>query len=511
VARADAHAGTGSFGDRAFDVAASTGDANGVGFTGAAGVNGTEGNFPHVADQTPLVPGDETEVTRDNGHLDEGFALGHLTADVADGKLSAVALGYGRTGGVPGPAIQPTRHTRRTFARYLGGLTFEREERSGAGPWRLRVAAGVSHERSQLTDRYGEIGLGRRATDDRTLVANARASVEATVADWMGLAGVATYRIESFAPEDALAQTRVDASLRHVGAVGAEARLVGAIGEARFEVRPSGRLELSHASLVDIRPGSEGAATDASVLAPSARLGLVLEPWRGVAVVGSIATGTRVPTVSELFGDRAFLVGDTTLRPERSVSADLGVMARGRIGFVRGHVELRGFSLFVDDLIRYRRNNQYQAIPENVGEARILGAELGARIHASDVASLSGAVTVVDPRDTRMDRDLPLRPRLTLFARPELHVGPFGPVHRVRAFVEVMHVGESFVDPANLVRLSARTPLGVGAGVDLFEGRVRVSARVADVFDARGQDLLGFPLPGRAFYVDVSTSTEALP
>jgi outer membrane receptor protein involved in Fe transport len=66
-------------------------------------------------------------------------------------------------------------------------------------------------------------------------------------------------------------------------------------------------------------------------------------------------------------------------------------------------------------------------------------------------------------------------------------------------FFQVLYVGKSYNDPANLVEIRARTVLATGVGVDLFEGRLGLSFRVDDLLDVRGVDLLNFPLPGRRY------------
>jgi hypothetical protein len=66
-------------------------------------------------------------------------------------------------------------------------------------------------------------------------------------------------------------------------------------------------------------------------------------------------------------------------------------------------------------------------------------------------------------------------------------------------FFRVLYIGKSYADPVNLVVLVARTELAAGVGADLFEGRLGMSFRVDDLADVRGQDLLGFPLPGRRY------------
>ena len=115
----------------------------------------------------------------------------------------------------------------------------------------------------------------------------------------------------------------------------------------------------------------------------------------------------------------------------------------------------------------------------------------------------------MDAVDLALERDLPLRPTLAAYARPTLSFGPWGALSDVDGFVDVTHVGDSYADPANLVVTPGRTRFGAGVGVGLFRGRIRIDAMIDDVFDARGQDVLGFPLPGRSFFVDLTLRTGA--
>ena len=75
----------------------------------------------------------------------------------------------------------------------------------------------------------------------------------------------------------------------------------------------------------------------------------------------------------------------------------------------------------------------------------------------------------------------------------------FGLLRVLMAFFQVSYVGKTYDDPANLVEVSARTVLAAGVGADLFESRLGLSFRVDDLLDVRGQDLLGYPLPGRRY------------
>ena len=109
-------------------------------------------------------------------------------------------------------------------------------------------------------------------------------------------------------------------------------------------------------------------------------------------------------------------------------------------------------------------------------------------------------MTWVQAIDQRLGRQLPGQPEWVAFAQPEVHSGTLSKiVSDLLVFFQVWYVGKSFNDPANLVEIPGRTVLALGAGADLFEGRLGLSFRVDDLLDVRGVDILSFPLPGRRY------------
>jgi hypothetical protein len=172
-------------------------------------------------------------------------------------------------------------------------------------------------------------------------------------------------------------------------------------------------------------------------------------------------------------------------------------------------VEARAFALFVDDLVQYRLTSQYRAIPENTGATRALGVELGARGRAGRHVGLAAALTILDARDRATERRLPLRPDAQAYVRPEVRLGALGPVAAARLWCDAAYLGRAFVDPANTSSFPPRLRLGAGAGVDVAGGAVALDVAVRDLLDAGGQDLLGFPLPGRSFLVTAAVREDA--
>jgi outer membrane receptor protein involved in Fe transport len=344
---------------------------------------------------------------------------------------------------------------------------------------------------------YPEVGLGHGFSRDTTLRLFGRAEGGIELAEWLELTAVAGLRHDGI--DRAHDRAGESFSERWTPSLAAEADFRFTAGDVHVSIRPSARLAGAFASI------AETAQTSSEAL-PTARLGVVVAPLPSLALSASAATGRRAPSMIELFGNRSTLLENPSLRAESSAGFDAGAVLRGEEGVLEGHLETRFFYLAVDDLIRYVLNSQYQARAENVESARLLGVEAGLRGALTRHFQLTAAFTWLDARDDS-DLRLPLRPALAFHTRPEGHTGPlFDAIDDAVIFVELHHVGTAYADRANLIELRARTTLDAGARVDVFEERLSIGFTLYDLFDARGRDLLGFPLPGRRFGLSISLS-----
>ncbi len=501
--------GVGSFGLAHARLAASVANDE-LEWTSAAGVTSSEGDFPYLEDRTLLDGEDGVERARTNGWLRVASGLGHLRARLFGGRLSVLAFGLERIGGVPGPAVHPTHDTRRNETSLLAAIGYELTEGDRApedAAWRVSLTTSAAYRRRRFLDRFGEIA-GARSTDDGQWRSVVRLAGSGRALPWLELTGVLLYAREELDPSDGLARQPNASSSRDAGTLAAEARLFGAIDSVRLELRPSVRLALIDSRLRELRPERSGEASESLIAAPTFRVGGVIEPVRGLAIAASAASATRAPTMIELFGDRGYLLGDTRLRPERAETFDLGAVLRGRHEQLMGSIELRGFVTLASDLIRYRRTAQYTAVPENVASAILYGGELGVSGRLGRHVSLHGALTLLDTRTEYLGRErrLPLRPWITAYVRPTVSAFALGALERADLWVELTHVGDNALDPINSASLPARTR--VGLGLALYVAFLRVDLSVRDVFDQRGTDLMGFPLPGRSFAAALTLRSE---
>jgi outer membrane receptor protein involved in Fe transport len=275
----------------------------------------------------------------------------------------------------------------------------------------------------------------------------------------------------------------------------------------RWEIRPSGRLEVLDTRIAAIRLEHAGTITSATQVLPTVRLGAVVEPVAGLAIQASAASATRAPGPVELFGDGGLLAGDTRLRPETSWTIDGGLVVRGRVGPLLGTAEARGFALWMRDLIRYVRTPTNQVVPENVASASIGGLEASVRIEAERWGSLTGALTLSESRDETLGRALPFRPRLTAYLRPALHIEA-RPLDRASSWFDVDVSDSAFDDRENARIIPAVTRVGVGVSFEAFDRCLRIDLSVRDIFDARGRDFLQRPLPGRSVALQLSLRTD---
>jgi vitamin B12 transporter len=478
--------------------AASVGDDR-LHVTTAAGLTTFGGRFPYVDDNhTAFVPTDDVVRERVGADFLEGSGMISMRGRLGDVRLESAWLGTGRVGGL---AAVPSRFAdvpqgRRSTTRLLGGVTAQLAEDDH---YRIALALGVGLERRSVSDPLAQFGLLPRDTDDLLWRATARLAGTLRALDWLDLTLIGGYTHEAIAPWDRRATTQAPASARDGAAVSLEGRAFGTIDSTRFEIRPSGRVEVLEAHLFDLAEGRTGAPTSSTTVVPTGRLGVVLEPVRGVAISASGYAAARPPSLVELFGDRSYLVGNATLVPETSFGVDGGIVLSGVEGPLRGSLDIRGFGSSVTHLIRYVRTTANQSVPENIDSATLAGVEASLSASFERWLHLTSAFTWLDARESTRGRVLPLRPPIALYTRLAANSDSIDIVDRIAGFADVEYVAATYQDPENTTTIPGRVRVGLGASITLLEEHVSVELVVRDLFDARGVDVLGLPLAGRSF------------
>lgn len=459
--------------------------------------------------QTRFDASDDVVLHQHNAQIDSGNGLMHAALDAFGGQLDLVLTGHGRIEGVPGPLAAPTDHVQRKLVRVLGALAFTRQgyAADGARTYRVQALASASHQSNQLTDLDRELGISRAvASNDAWNRAYGRLAGSVAATAFLEPTLIVSAARDDYAPDDPLAFSEPSRpSGRSTQAVAFEPRVHGALGQVQLELRPSLRGQWSQTSISD---DTSASSTHHDEALATYRIAGVVAPITALAFSASFSTGTREPSILELFGDRVYQVPSLELRPERSRAADISAVLRARAGIARGSVELRGFALFIDDLINFRRTSQFTVKAENVDSAEIFGAELGMQGEIGQHFALHASATAMHTRN-QFDRELPLRAPLLAQARPEVSLFPSF-ADRIALFAEVEHTSFMYLDATNRTVLHGRTLVSAGGLIDLLEERLTLSTRIQNLTDQSATDVLSRPLPGIQVLFSISGQSSLL-
>jgi len=240
------------------------------------------------------------------------------------------------------------------------------------------------------------------------------------------------------------------------------------------------------------------------------RVGLLVEPLRGVRLRANLERAWRAPSFDELyFPDQGFLRGNPGLRGEESTDGDVGVeLAWDRLWFLRAlHFEAAWFRRDIDESIAFVLVSPSLVEPRNTGPASAQGWELSGSVRLFDWVELSATHTRLDAELDATDTPLPGRAERETSAR--IAVGP--PSGVARAVVEMQDVSEIPVTPTGSTRLPARRVWDVSLWLDLARvprlrehvpgDSLRLGFEVANLTDELVRDAEYFPQPGRSWLV----------
>lgn len=223
-------------------------------------------------------------------------------------------------------------------------------------------------------------------------------------------------------------------------------------------------------------------------------------PWRLHASGGR---GSVNPSFYQLFANDVFTLGNPGLTPERNAGFDLGA----EYAFARGTLDVTYFNEELTDEIvyvpggtdgRFTYANRPGASPRE-------GVEVTGRWEATDTLALGLTYTYLDARtpdggvETRRPRN-----EFGLTATQTFRdgrIGLSGEVRRVTGSYDT-----EFWDPAAPVaRLPDYTLVNI-AGSYAINDNLRLTARVANLFDADYHEVWGYATRGRTAYVGVAAN-----
>jgi outer membrane receptor protein involved in Fe transport len=511
-------AGAGSFGTMYGDATAAAAAGRWHVYAGLHAISGANG-FDYRNDLgTGATPGDDVNSVRQNDHLAQLDGVVRAAIDLRGRRqLTLGLIGFTRDHGLPGIAIMLTRtEARFATARGIAYAAYDSRDDLGAGG-RVHAQLFASAMRDRFIDPRGEIGAIAARTDDNTRQIGAMATASRPFAGWVRGAAIAEGRRETFQPVNQLDVTPVGVPAeRLVAAGGAELGLWWR--RLDLDIVPSARLE----AVRDVVSGRDSvlqrqrpASAPITHLLPVVRLSVARTLSPRVTLKANAGHYGRTPSFLELYGDTGPLLGNPLLRPESGWTGDLAADYRfpGDRLSVSGRSTL--FAARVDDLIEWVPISYNQARVDNLGRARIAGVEQDLGVEVGRHLGVMAQATYLDARDASASlahngKQLPLRPRVHAYLRPQLRRLALGRALTAGAYVEGDLRAGAYFDSANIVGQGTRLLVGAGVEIGAARGGLRLTVSAKNLTDSRALDVIQFPLPGRSVFASLMWSNESI-
>ncbi len=465
---------------------------------------GSAGNFRFRTDNdTPQNPLDDRDVTRVHNSFDSVDVLLNLQAPAAGaGRWEVLHENFWRQTELPGRGANPSLHAEGTRLRVLDALRITFPELPFASATSGAMTGYSTLDRSTFRDPFGELGGGQQDRTDLSWAVGADGNLTWDASEVLSVAGLLGTSHEWFWPDnDALNAPEESPARRWRTALALQPEL--RVLAERLTVVPGFRWEHLHdATDKSIRTFGRVVprlSTDRDLVNPS--LGLAYHLGWGWTLLANTGRYQRAPSLLELFGLSGTVIGNPSLVPESAWNRDIGV--RWQIPafawFEVGQLEYAYFDNDVRDLVVFVQRSAAMFRPENIGQARLRGHEVGLQMRLRQVLRAEFNYTLQDAENRSraqggiyVGKQLPGRPRQEGYARVSAEWG------RWEGFYEWNAIAGNYLDLANFQRVPARTTHGLGLSWHLGK-HLRLLLQVRNLTGNQISDVGGFPLPGRSW------------
>ena len=508
-----AYAGGGSF---ATEFAGVQGRWAGKNLRALASVNGlgSAGDFTYANDNaTGFTTSDDTISRRQNNALGQVDGLAHVVGLLPGRRqIWGTASFLHRDQGLPPAGTLRAREAALGTDRLIATAAYESRDDLGPGSW-LRAQLYTLATWQRLHDPCGDLSGQPTQTRDLSTSSGATLAGAKPVAGWLKLSAVAEGRYERFDPSNLLsAAVSIPPGSRVFGAGGVEARTV--INPLHLALIPSLRLEVAKDTITrpEIYRLMVADTQPATYWLPNARLALVQWTSERVTLRANLGRYGRLPSMFERYGNTGQILGNPNLVPETGTNADVGVNWTRAGERLRLSFDGAMFATWATHLIYFRQDDNHLLRPGNVGRARVLGAEVSATADWRHLLRFFGQTTFTDARNLEnvsgsYDKQLPHRPRLRAYARPELRHLRLAGRWRWGLYADLDVTSGNYLDTPNLVEVNPRVLLGAGGQIEAPHWGLRLVVSAYNLSNTHVVDFLGYPLPGRSVFLTLQWST----
>ena len=479
----------------------------------------TDGDFEFLDDNgTPYNTDDDETVKRINNRVSEYEALLKASGPLVGGTLVASNQFYYRRQGLPGYSTIQSETERMTKHYDLVHLAW-RTKMEVAVPLDIEVGAHYLTQTYAFEDRRPKTGNAKPDEENRTTTLGATVRWILYGFRWWNHRGQVSMARELFRPRETFIET-VDGETQRRLTLSASVEDEITLFDDRIRLVPSGRYERY---IDDVQP-FESVRSDMAVYFRGlteteikneetvGTIGITASPGLGVTLKANYGRHFRIPSLMETFGYRGMVIPNPALEPEVGLNRDIGIRWDHRSSEGR-HLALEYVYFWsdVDKLIMFTFIPFAQAAQAiNIDSAEINGYEVslaGGSWHGLAIEANATYMRAVNtgPVSYKHGKRLPNRPELEAFARIQWHRSALS------AFYEFNYISGNYWNEFNGVAPNNKGPLFPirrihNAGFTLPTGITATdfTLEVKNITDARYEDVLGYPLPGRSVYGTVA-------
>ena len=507
-----AYVGGGSFGTEFGGV---QGRWAGKNLRALASVNGlgSAGDFTYVNDKGIVFTHSNDSVSRrQNNALRQIDGLTHIVGLLPGRRqIWATASFLLREQGVPPVGSVLAKGAALGTDRLIVTAAYESRDDLGLGST-LRAQIYTVATWQRFENPGGDLSGQASRTRDFSTSSGATLAGSKPLAGWLRLSAIADGRYERFEPSSVLpCVVFIPPGSRIFGAGGMEARFV--VQALRLAVIPSLRLEVAKDGITSPeRYRLMNADTQpATYWLPNARLALVQWASEQVTLRANLGRYGRLPSMIERYGNAGQLLGRPDLVPETGTNVDVGANFTRKGERLRLSFDGALFAAWADHLIYFLPAGPYLR-PGNVGRARSLGVEVSATVDWRHRFRFFGQTTFTDARDLEdassvYNRQLPHRPRLRAYARPELRNLALVGRWRWGLYADLDATSGNYLDSSNLAEVNPRVLFGAGGQIDAPHWGLRLVASAQNLANTPVVDFTGYPMPGRSLFFTLHWST----
>ncbi len=227
----------------------------------------------------------------------------------------------------------------------------------------------------------------------------------------------------------------------------------------------------------------------------------------GTLLRANYGEGFKAPTLFQL-DDSITGYGNPLLRPEQAKSYDVGIeqtlldgaLVAGVTLFQRRTRNQIDFISCIAPLTGICANRPFGTY-DNIAKARAKGLEFLLEMKPVEALNFTASYSFTDAENrtpgANFGNDLARRPRHSVSVSAD-----YAPMEGLSLGADVLHVGDSFDNAANSVRLDSYVLTGIRAAYTI-DGRFTLYGRVDNLFDVKYQTAARYGTLGRAAYVGV--------